>query len=637
MGMIRLLPDTVINRIKAGEMIERPANVVKELLENAIDAQATRITVSLLRGGLDEITVSDNGIGIVPEDVPLAVKRHTTSKITSSDDLHSLQSLGFRGEALASIAEVSRFSLTTVSVDCDAGTKLEMRTGNPHITTWHGGKGTTISVSSIFHNVPARQKFMKSVATEYAYCCDCVHALCLSHPHIEFILLHNNKEQLRLPCDPQQDDEQILRARAKTLLGAETAGSLLYERNENELGKITALFSPPGVDKANTRYVFTFVNGRWVKNPTLKYGILRGYHSHLLKGRYPIFIARLQIHPSLLDVNVHPMKTEVRFQYPKEIQELIALTIRRKLRTSTWSLPHVPETGSPDKPAPTTEAFESTQDFVPHSSNLHPPKEKGSFGRGMPRQEYLPQDFRPLIPPKDTGSGFGHISPARSPTGQGGQYPHEAPLCSSAESATTAGNKTDTDLAALKFIGCFARCYLLFEDEAQNLVVIDQHAFHERIIFEQIMACPQVLARSQRLLLSETLQLEVEEVETIIARKEDFARLGLDLEVIRENEIKVRGVPALLQGRNYIDLIRDLAKLACADQTAWFGESLLHDVVSTIACRAAIKAGDQLEEERLHKLLTEANKVDFYHNCPHGRRVIRVYTRHQVGEWFDRI
>ena len=648
MNTIRLLPDELINKIKAGEMIERPANVLKELVENAIDAGAPRITIALEKGGIDEIVVSDNGSGIEPDDVPLAIKRHATSKISQTDDLWALHSLGFRGEALASIAEVSHFTLITRSTrdaslplassprstrdaslplassprstrsdQARAGARLTVdSSGKVDIVPWNCAVGTSITVKDIFYNVPARRKFLKNAATEYSHCQACVQALALSHPQVEFILHHNSKEQLRVVATPQAKGEEALRLRAAALFGKETVEALLYAEDKNEMAEVAMLFSPPGQDRGHSRHIFTFVNDRWIKSSTLKYGILRGYHSHLLKGRYPLVLMYLRVHPSLLDVNVHPMKNEVRFQYDKDVQELIAVSLRRQLRSPAWST--APATLAASTPMPASPA-------PPELPSLAAPVRTSTAARASAAAEkreqriFYPQaEAKPAVPelPWRKNSDREEIASA--------DKPHES-------------RAAELDWQALTYLGTVARCYLLFEDRQQNFIVVDQHAFHERIIFEQLQADPQKLTRGQSLTIAEALSLSAAEVETIKTRHTEFARLGFTLEVAGTNDVLLKGVPALLHDKDYGAALQELLALAQRDATAWFGESLLHDVVATIACRAAIKAGDLLERERLQQLFVAARDVDFYHNCPHGRRVIRSFTPRQVGNWFDRI
>ena len=613
MNTIRLLPDTVINKIKAGEMIERPANVLKELLENAIDAGATRITVSLQKGGSDEIVVSDNGCGIAADDVPLAIKRHATSKISRPDDLWALHSLGFRGEALASIAEVSRFTLLSATAEAETGARLSTDgQEGVEVVPWSCEVGTSISVKDIFYNVPARRKFLKNAATEYAHCHTCVQALALSHPQIEFILHHNNREQLRTPAVPEVSGEEALRQRAMTLFGEETVTPLLYAEGKDEMAAVKLLFSPPGQDRAHNRYIFTFVNERWIKSTTLKYAILRGYHSHLLKGRYPLVFAYLQVHPSLLDVNVHPMKSEVRFQYSKEVQELVAANLRRELRSPAWSTTPSPLPAA-STPAPSTTPFSYSAMPMPRVSQPL---------SASPREERI---FYPQPPVEKKQTALQQLA---------SEIPE---LQEDDKGASKTVTETKFAWDELTYMGTLARCYLLFEDQQRNLIVVDQHAFHERIIFEQLRAKPHLLTRQQGLTIAETLPLTAEQLELVTARQEEFTRLGFDLQVVGGKEVLIKGVPSLLQQRSGAEILRELVELAQRDATLWMGESLVHDVIAMLACRAAVKAGDILDKVRLQQLFSVAREVDFYHNCPHGRRVLRIFTPQQVGSWFDRI
>ena len=596
---VQLLPDDVINRIKAGETIERPANVVKELVENAIDADARRVVVSLVRGGIDEIVISDDGHGIKAEDVPLALKRHTTSKIVKADDLYSLVSLGFRGEALASISEVSNFTLTTVPED-GHGTKLTIdNDGNRSINRWQGSRGTTIVIKDLFLTIPARRKFLKSATTEYSHCGDCLQALSLSYPHVEFVLTHNGKEQWRAPRVADGSPEQILRTRTQSLFGREVAEPLLFAHQENEVASITALFSPPGHDLRHARQMFTFVNRRWIKSQTLKYAILRGYHSHLLQGRYPFVVIDLQIHPTLLDVNVHPMKTEVRFQYAKEVQELVVTTIRRQLRIPSWSLPTPADSAPEEKPFVATSYPQKTHSPAPRTVS--------------PRFVSPPPLSRLPTPPSSL--------PSSNPR------PQPAPLRPNQQ----------LPWSTMVYLGTFADCYLMFEDERRNLIIIDQHAFHERIIFEQLVNNPKLLRESQALLIPEQLSINGNEAEILRNRQQEFANLGFTIEVVSDKLATIKSFPTILQRHGGAEVVSDLLAIAEKDETSWVGESVTHDVIATISCRSAIKSGDKLDHTRRQRLIAQAESVDFYHNCPHGRRVIRIYSQQTVGGWFDRL
>ena len=501
------------------------------------------------------------------------LKRHATSKISSSDDLWALHSLGFRGEALASIAEISRFTLTSATAEAETGTRLTTNdSGKANVIAWTCATGTSISVKDIFYNVPARRKFLKNAATEYAHCNTCVQALALSHPQVEFILHHNNREQLRVVPTPQADKEEALRLRAAALFGKETVAPLLYAEDKSEMAEVAMLFSPPGYDRAHNRHMFTFVNDRWIKSTTLKYGILRGYHSHLLKGRYPLVLLYLRVHPSLLDVNVHPMKSEVRFQYDKDVQELIALNLRRQLRSPTWSTT-LPATTTPIPSTPPRLAGGSSPSLA---SSLPMRTSTASSAKSAAVREQR------IFYPQTQAEG-------KSAVEQVLEQNISTEL--EREDGNAQPRETELDWAALTYIGTAARCYLLFEDRQQNFIVVDQHAFHERIIFEQLRSEPQILTRGQSLTIAEAMVLSVAEVEIIKTRQEEFTRLGFELQVLSDTDVLLKVVPALLQQKNYVEALQDLIALAQRDATEWFGESLLHDVVATIACRAAVKAG----------------------------------------------
>ena len=352
MSSIHILEDTVINKITAGEVVERPSSIVKELIENAIDAQATTIQIELEDGGKKLISIKDNGSGISKSDLTLILKRHSTSKIKTLSDLFAVSSMGFRGEALSSISAVSRFTLISKQRQMPVAYKLSYDDiKQQDITSWHSNDGTQIRIDDLFYNVPVRKKFLKSAQAEFAHCLETVRAFALAYPQHGFMLAHNGKEKCSFPPSDKITDfwhqkndlnigEKILRQRASRLFDENLSKALLYINTSNHYASIEALISPPGLEKVTTKNLLYFVNGRWVKDQILRYGILRGYHSHLLKGRYPQVLCYLKTDPSLIDVNVHPSKTQLRFQYPDEIQGLLARSIREKLRQGNWLNQH---------------------------------------------------------------------------------------------------------------------------------------------------------------------------------------------------------------------------------------------------------------------------------------------------------
>ncbi len=639
MGRIHLLDDDVINKIAAGEVVERPASVVKELVENALDAGASRIDVALELGGTRRIAVTDDGLGMGHDDARAALTRHATSKIAKADDLFQIQTMGFRGEALASIASVSRFCLATSEREAAEGVKLTLDGGEGLATwPWSGAPGSTVTVENLFFNMPVRAKFLKAPATEFSHCLELMQAFALSRPDIAFSVTHNGREQFRVAASTRDEGaagfgERALRERAKSVLGKDAA-SLQYVKTGSRFGEVEALVSPPGIEKGTGKALFTFVNGRWVKDKVLRYGILRGYHSHLLKGRFPIVTLHLRLDPSLVDVNVHPAKTEVRFQYPDEVQSLIALGIRERLRDATWAQPEEERPAVMDQPS--AAALAATRAPVPEQRRLA--FEGASIGRGT---NQAPAPARLVPGTSRTSRSFGGA--------RGGDFSFESrPVGDKAGiDAMIAGMGSDGEPAEpeiaweeLEFLGAYDRCYLFF-NAGPRLLVVDQHAFHERILFERLTRDVSLLTQSQQLLVPESIELAPSEVATLRERWAALSVRGFDFMAEGETTILVRAVPSLLVGRDLAELFADLGKEfgdfdVHAHEPHDSNAETLRLILAKTACHAAVRSGEELPANELRQLLGEARTVDFFHNCPHGRRVFRWWSRSEVGRWFDR-
>lgn len=639
MGKIHLLEDAVINKIAAGEVVERPASVLKELVENAIDAQATEIRVELEEGGRKRIVVSDNGSGMGDEDAGLALVRHATSKITIIDDLYHVSSMGFRGEALASIASVSRFTLMTRQHDAQTGTKISCDgPENLRQKPWNGGPGTTMVVESLFFNVPVREKFLKAPGTEFAYCLEYLQAVALARPEISFVLTHNGREQFSLPavCGREQIGavvlgEEAIRQRARSLFGEEICHELLYLSEESQYGHIEALISPPGVEKPTGKQITTFVNRRLVKDKAVRFGIMRGYHSHLLKGKFPRAIVFLSIDPTLFDVNVHPSKEELRFQYTGEVQNLISMGIRNRLRQGDWVKP---EADSVSRPAGVGSTF---NDLPPQRVFLG-----AAYAEPRSTHELAKGEYR--------GASAGSLANASEPSLKASRYSARSFSGQTSEDAkrpaslwqesTTMPPVRDLlmdriDWTEARFIGSFAACYLLVEVH-DGLLVVDQHAFHERIIFERLMRDRSILKQVQPLLVPECVELSAVEVARLRDRQGALTGIGFKTSILSDTMVEVNAIPAILAGK---DVTKVLIELAGAEQHT-VNDGTLHDLstlaVATIACHSAVRSGEDLEERDFRLLVNEAQSVDFYHNCPHGRRVFRWFNKSQITGWFDR-
>lgn len=771
MARVHLLDDELINKIAAGEVVERPASVVKELVENAIDAGATHVKVILKDGGRQLIQVQDDGSGMHPDDAVLAVKRHTTSKLQAADDLFSVKTMGFRGEALASIASVSRFTLQTQSRDFP-GHRVHIEDGKQTDSPWQGSPGTCMTVADLFYNVPARRAFLKTAAAEFAACHEYMQALALSLPTVGFTLLHNDREVFAvspaLKTEGHLRGEASMRARAAALIGAEDTGRLIYLQRPDRHAHVEALISPPGLDKGTARHCFTFVNGRWVRDKLLRFALQRGYHSHLMKGKFPIALLYVTIDPALVDVNVHPAKAELRFQYAQEVQNALVHAIREALRDGSWASanPPVRTVDSPpaalpddfdislpqetteevkrtvmrfdaEPPAPVKARVQPSLNFEsepvrsgatsgarsssPSSAPLSRSSEGavasrsgglltaaprsdreisvGDNGSAVSRSESVAlrssgADGSALSKSGATGvglrSGLSGSTEARpeanapsksgsaeAPSGlsasasQSGSpsYAAQAETAASAHSSSptradhshdsgkllrtigqdkTLNAKPLSAVSALKvasvpspdgqttipwselqYIGPFARCFLLFEYQ-QQMLAIDQHAFHERVLYERLVENPDILRRTQPLLMPEVLVFSPTETERLVHMKDALDALGIQIQGVSDTEIEVTAVPSLLVNKDLNSLLA--AILGGRDKAS----ELAHDVLATMACHAAVRAGEELPEPELKALLREAESVDFYHNCPHGRRVFRWWKLAQVASWFDR-
>lgn len=671
MGRIHLLEDDIINKIAAGEVVERPASVLKELLENSVDAGSTEIHVELEEGGKRRLTVRDLGKGMSQEDLKMSLKRHATSKISSLDDLFQIESMGFRGEALASIASVSEFTISSrSSEEPDAqGMSLKCHGGaSQELLPWNGACGTVVNVENLFFNVPARAKFLKSDASEYAHCFELVQSVALAHPGITVTLSHNGKEKLRVPAVCQGVSfssqclmgEDILRKRIAAVWGRELAEALIYVSEEDSWGRFEGFISPPGVEKATSKNMITFVNRRWVKDQVLRYGILRGYHSHLLKGRFPQVVAFYQCDPTLVDANVHPRKTELRFQYSSEVQSLIALAIRNGIRDGQWA--SGADTFNEKKQSESGSSAKSFQQKIGQDLNDDDPVDQKIFHSAAERyanktvQSGSGQSRSFSAGAIRSDSGPGKLMSGRNPdrgrirsfegySGPETSKPTEEPgvavkrLFPSASNEDSVSEKSDAiPWDSLTYQGQLFKCYLMFETEDRRLLVIDQHAFHERILFERLLNDPDLLKKKQPLIVPEVLELSAAQAEKLRDRETLIRNAGFDFEWISDFCPEIRSVPGLLAGCALDGLFEELTQ---EGQNAQDGseavQALGHQILATIACHSAIRAGDEPGERDLNDLISQAKTVDFYHNCPHGRRVFKWFKESEVEAWFDRV
>jgi len=562
---IHILPPEVASQIAAGEVVERPASVVKELVENALDAGARYIQIAIEGAGQRMIEIADDGSGIPAIELPLAIERHATSKLSRSEDLFSIRTLGFRGEALASIGSVSRMTLTSRPPDSEIGMRLRVEAGQVFPTQPVGAPvGTVVRVEDLFYNLPARLKFLKSDTTERRLIDNLVTRYALAYPMARFHLLQEGRPALQ--TSGGGDRREILVA----LYGAEVARPMLEVLYEEQGLSVSGYISPVSVTRAHRRDIFFFINGRPVQDSALSAALLKSYHSLLMVGRYPMAVLFVQMSPESVDVNVHPTKAEVRFREPDRIFSGVQNAVRRAL------LAHSPVPGLGD-----------ALRWTPDSSQ-------------SPFQRPIDPAWDMLDEPRPS---FGQPGPAESAPA--------APL------QTTQPALPSGRMPLLRPIGQIANAYLVAEGP-DGLYLIDQHAAHERVLFERFMALRQAGIPSQVLLQPVTVELPAGSTRLILDQLELLGQLGFQVESFGPGAFLVRAIPTLLAGSDPSAALRALVENFEEDETPLQAEQEAR-IIARVCKRAAVKAGKSLSPEEQRALLLELESCKSPRTCPHGR------------------
>lgn len=676
MNRVRLLSEQVANQIAAGEVIERPASVVKELVENSLDAQASAITVEVQAGGRSLIRVIDNGLGMSRDDALLCLERHATSKIRLAEDLAAIATMGFRGEALPSIASVSRFVLTTRERESDSpeGTQVIINGGKMVEVRAAGcAPGTSIEVRQLFFNLPARRKFLRTEETESAHIIHYLTLAALAFPEVAFTLQKDGRTVWQLPAVKVGTDtpsrNQALRERLRALYGNEqkllpvnfSAELRSFEPRDEEIsalpetaptGSRFALWGyigAPGVSRATREDQHLFVNRRPVENRGLNYALIEGYHTALMKGRYPVCCLFLEIDPAAVDVNIHPAKREVKFHREAEVRRLVAQAVRQTLLafhapdTGTARVPLPapsssprPEPAPPSMPAPAAEQV-TLPNFPPGlrpppGAPARPPVPQPALpiGFGRPSPEAFPAPGLSSPAPPEAG---GHASPP--PTASVPEEPATAPT---APTQTAAPPSTAPLLSVpLRLVGVIGNLYVVFESD-RGLVLLDQHAAHERILFEQMLTRLEqnVQAPSQRLLLPETVELSARDAVFLRKQLPVLTRLGVGLSEFGERTFLLDALPPFVKSNDprhfVIELIDELKAAGQAVNTLRLGE---HTVAKTV-CRHAVKAHDPLTGRELENLVQDLRRCAMPYTCPHGRPVMIEMNFRDLEKKFGR-
>jgi DNA mismatch repair protein MutL len=597
MSRIRLLPEILASQVAAGEVVERPASVIKELVENSIDAGARKIEVSIRRGGISLMRVVDDGHGMDRDDALLSLERHATSKIRTAADLAAIATLGFRGEALPSIASVSRFRLTTREPDAVAGTEIIVAGGKIE-TVRDGGEapGTQIEVRSIFYNLPARRKFLRSENTESRNIEHQLHLQATGHPEIAFAFVRDERVVFQLPPAPALLD------RIRDLHGKEVVDRLLpVQEPKGGTIRIRGLIGQAGVSRQTRAQQLVFVNGRAVENAVLTAALREGYHTALMKGQFPVTFLFVDLDPAAVDVNVHPAKREVRFRDPNGVREALVAAIRQTLESGrrVWQeqfqRPVVAGIGDPG-PMRVPAAPASVEPGL-------------SSGPGSAIPATAATDALPSLPIQSVDSLVSHWTPPAIPGARSQQF---------------------------QIIGVLNKLYVLMENQ-DGLVLVDQHAAHERILFEELRRrMEEQGVPSQRLLLAQTFELAPRDAEWVERNVATLQKMGIGIEPFGQNAFKIDSLPTFLDVADPVTFMR---KVIDGLKSASNGSSPLRlgeEMIAKTVCRHAVKANDPLRYLEVEKLIGDLLQCDLPYCCPHGRPTMIQISHAELEKKFGR-
>lgn len=644
MAKIQLLDQKTIDNIAAGEVIERPASVVKELVENAVDAKANAVTVEIKDGGMTLIRVTDNGIGIPKDQVKTAFLRHATSKIRSVEDLLSVSSLGFRGEALSSISAVAQVELVTKTAESFSGVSYKIYGGEEEAFDDIGAPdGTTFLVKNLFYNTPARRKFLKSATTEAGYVEQMMVHIALSHPEISFKFIHNNKNKIYTSGNGKVKDIIY------HIYGRDVAGALIPLEAQNEDVKVTGFVAKPYVSRGNRNYESYFINGRYIKSSIIYKAIEEGYRTFTMKHRYPFVCLDFKIDQELLDVNVHPTKMEIRFRNGREIYELVVDAVRAALLQKdlvqdvlreTPKKKELPKTKEVKKPEPfeVNRRKEEVQKVDQQGQGVQQQVEKQ-------RQAVQQQIEKPSHPVKKTLTASESSKNTKKPTYAGLNYntqKKEFPQYKTDELSSNQMTLREDPVFSVqarpdrKILGQLFKTYWLIEYEDQ-LFIMDQHAAHEKVNYERLMKnFKEKEIYSQRLEPPMVVTVSMTEAEALIRYKDAFAGLGFTIESFGGNEYCIREVPANLYGIGERDLFMELLD-AVSQENGTLDTEVIASKIATMACKMSIKGNQRVSLMEVEHLLDELMKLENPYQCPHGRPTIIKMSKYEIDKKFKRI
>lgn len=639
MSHIKVLPASVINKIAAGEVIDRPAAVVKELIENAIDAMASKIDTYLEDGGRKMLRVSDDGIGMDAEDLSLAFQSHATSKLLNADDLFAIHTLGFRGEALPSIGAVSRASIISRTQGAIQGAEISIDGGVlSQIKECGAPEGTQVTVKDLFFNVPVRKKFLRTIPTEMAYISEVLTRFAIAYPAIHFTLMHNTRTVFNLP--PVRETAE----RIATFFGDEMNKHLIPVFLREALFSLSGYIAPPFFDKANARMQFIFLNGRYIKDSAIFRAINESYHGKLMHRRYPIVFLFLQVDPSEVDVNVHPTKTEVRFRNTSSIYNYVMAALKEGLHKAapkpsgiaTFAPIPGKESGKADEAGFTKRSlwepfsYRKTDEIQDTKGNADIPP-SGDRIRNL--DAFTPFDDRNIL-----------SSPPERPCeerGEGVLHAEKSEASVNAQMSKTpepAGNRSPVEVIGKKKVSFQIHDAFIVEETDDGFNLIDQHALHEIILYHEIERNLQgAQSASQRLLIPEMIELSPKDFFSVTSIKQYLGDLGVEIEEFGQRTIVIRSFPQMLRhlpGKEFIESV--LTEFS--DEKELKGkDKIVSKLISVMACKGAIKAGQRLEPQEIEELLKMKKDIHAYtNNCPHGRPTTLFFSLCELQKQFKR-
>ncbi len=629
MSQIRILSEHLANQIAAGEVVERPASVVKELLENALDADASRVDIQVEGDGTRLIRIVDNGIGMIEDDVLLCLERHATSKLTDESQLAAIATLGFRGEALPSIGSVSRMTILSRTRDAATGTRADIRYGTLHGIHEDGcARGTIIEVRSLFGNLPARRKFLKTKRTELSHIEEVIRSQSLAHPQVAFSLQVEGRKVFAYPAaDLEQRVRDVFRYQ-NTLLPVET------ESGQEDGLRVSGYLLLP--DVAVSSRLRILVNSRPVQDRMIRHAVMEGLQGFLMKGHQPAGALLLELSPELVDVNVHPSKREIRFRNSQQVHRFMVQAVRQaiqlhqdQVRSELFSVPEPESAGTtesigngfPDRSLQTRATDNDPLPLQPVQQSIPAlPRHERSIAQSMEKLTNTFSDDR-VVPPESGAVSLPPVSPIVQPS-------TELPV--SDQQITSTG---------LTLIGQFMQLYLLCEHEGQ-LVVIDQHAAHERILYQRFRKDYELQEiPSQSLMFPVTIELGPDHAETLEKEGEAVAALGVTVEFFGDTTWVIKAVPAIVGRLSPQDVLTDILDgLANRSTSGLSGvvPECIDNLLASMACKAAIKAGNRLQPEEMLSLLQQMEHSEVFSHCPHGRPVIKTFSRQEIEKWFHR-